>query len=389
MKNRILVVAPDEFGFRQYADDLDFAMREAVQEGGAFEILKPIYYPRLESRDAVAALVQKVAQAGPDLLHIQHEFGFMGSKTPGRYRFPALVRQLRATCPGLKIVATAHTTITPDYRYPVQGRGAQAPLRAVANVALLPFLKKLWIQKSWGPLDGVIVHSRYQLPTIVASGCPRSATIPHYVPNRYGAAQGSTSDSSVPGVDEKLPVLLVFGYFTPEKAQDVVIRAMLHLKGKAFLVLGGGVRRGQDQSYFNHCQSLVRDLELEKSVLITGFLSWDQLDYLCKKAALVLLPFRETSGSGSLADLFSRGVPVLASDLRLNQEISERIPGAMAYFKSEDPEDCARQIKRLLENKEEMKQLGMAGLKYATEHDPQKMAGRHLDFYRAILSRGV
>jgi len=111
-----------------------------------------------------------------------------------------------------------------------------------------------------------------------------------------------------------------------------------------------------------------------------------RLEGLYGMADLVLAPFRETSGSGTLAQAFARGMPVLASDLPLNQEITEREPGCLAFFRSEDPEDCAVKVKELLANDPARETLKAAARRYAEKCAPARIAEEHVRFYQEVLN---
>lgn len=387
MPKKVLVVCPREPGFEQYCQDLHAAQTHAAKTGDVattLDFLEPIYFPPLSSATEVQKLIERILGHAPDLIHFQHEFGFMGSKTPGRYRFPGLVAELRKRAPAVKIVTTAHMVLGPTFKYPWRDRGWQSPLRFLANKLLMPFLRPLWIRHSWGPLDGTIVHSALQLETVRTSGCPRVTEIPHYVPHEE---QGSGKlPAQLKPIPKDTPTLLIFGYFTPEKAQDVAIRAMSKFRTPAHLILAGGIRRGQDQGYFEHCKALIRDLGLSERVQITGFVSFEELDALVRAAQLVILPFRESTVSGSLADLMARRAPVLASDLPVNREINCRTPGSLKFFKSEDPTDCARQIEALLSDPQAIKKLQEGAKAYADAHAPEKMALKHREFYSSVIS---
>jgi glycosyltransferase involved in cell wall biosynthesis len=379
---KIIVATPNEPGFLQYSDDL-------------FGDYLRVPFDPLESQEHTDQLARQLASHSADLIHIQHEFGFMGSKVPGRYQFPRLVSELRRLCPQARIVATAHTVIPIDFKYPTRNRGWQRPFRAAANILLLPYLKNLWGKGSWGTLDGVIAHSKLQLTALEQSGCPEITSIPHYVPEPQPSPAPSPLPKNWPtrellsahGSQTSPQILLVFGYLTPEKAQDIVISAMPHLPTHIQLVLAGGIRRDADRPYLDHCQNLIRDLGLKERVTITGFISFEELDGCVKNSDLILLPFRETSGSGSLADLMTRRAPVLASDLPLNLEISERTPHALSYFKSEDPSDAAQKILEHLNHPDRIHRLVQAATRYAEMHGPKKMLELHLDFYGKVLSK--
>jgi glycosyltransferase involved in cell wall biosynthesis len=120
-------------------------------------------------------------------------------------------------------------------------------------------------------------------------------------------------------------------------------------------------------------------------VEITGFLEASRIDAVYAQADLVLVPFRETSGSASVTQAFAHAMPILASDLVLNLELAERTPGAATFFKSEDPRDCADKIMRLLENPSALRELRAGSLAYAEAHGLQKIVERHMAFYREVM----
>jgi glycosyltransferase involved in cell wall biosynthesis len=317
---------------------------------------------------------EELRKISPSLIHVQHEYGCFGSKIPGLYTFPKWLREVRASCPDTKIVATAHSVIREGYRYPVVGRGWQMPARMAANLAM-PLLVRWWNRSTWGRLDGAVVQQAMYVQTLKNSGCPVVREIPLFVPEIH---QVDCAESST---------ILVFGFFSPEKAQDVAIRAMLDLPSETRLVLAGGVRREEDRGYFGKCQALIRELGLESRVQITGFVADQDLDRYYKDAAVILLPFRESTGSGSLVQAFARGKPVLASDLAVNREIVERVPGSLRFFQSENAKDCASQLKLLLEDASARRALSEQGLVYAERFSVPNSVRAHLDFYTELLEK--
>jgi glycosyltransferase involved in cell wall biosynthesis len=116
---------------------------------------------------------------------------------------------------------------------------------------------------------------------------------------------------------------------------------------------------------------------------VTGFLPAEEIDARFGKSALVIAPFRETSGSGSLVQALGRKAAVLASDLPLNREIAEREPGSLAFFRSEDPDDLAKEAIRLLEDSAARKALSEAAGRYGSRHSPELVAAQHFELYRS------
>ncbi len=315
------------------------------------------------------------------IIHVQHEFGLFGSKIPGLNRFPSFVRELRSHFPSAKIIATAHSVIQKDFRYNLEGRGIGSIPRAILNWGALPFLVPSWTRGTWGLVDGVVVHSSHQVSTVRDSGQRNVTVIPHFVPSvskeEHAHFNGEKS-------------VVVFGYFTPEKAQDLAIRAWALLKhglGKDTpkLILAGGVRSNKDRNYRSMCLRLIGDLGLKDVVQVLGYVAQENVSNIYKKSGFVLAPFRETSGSGSLAQAMGRGAAILASDLPLNLEIEQRAPGSIRYFSSGNPEDLACQIQKMAAmSSEELRRMGNSALEYASSNSPQNIVQKHLGLYRSL-----
>lgn len=360
------ITAEKKGGIRNYSETL---LPELGRDVVAHWDLESIFEPTAET---------------PRLIHIQHEFGLFGSKTPGRYRFPAFLRRLRSRFPDVPVVATAHTVLPETFRYELKGKGMQVPARMLANALLMPSLVSLWTRKTWGALDGTIVHSALQLETLRFSGCPQSAVIPHFVPMVDASER---CDPTCPPTGR----VVVFGYFSIDKGQDVVIHAWAILRKRLGdrapkLVLAGGVRREEDRPYFERCERMIRELDLSAWVEITGYIPSEQVSGIYQKSELVIVPFRMTSGSGSIAQALARGANILASNLPLNLEIAERMPGAIEYFRSEDPTDLAMKAQAMLEAPIVTKiERASAALRYAEAHSPRKVADLHRGFYRLLL----
>jgi glycosyltransferase involved in cell wall biosynthesis len=177
----------------------------------------------------------------------------------------------------------------------------------------------------------------------------------------------------------------VFGYFCPEKGQDVVIEALRHVKAPVVLRLAGGVGHPMNNFYYELCLRSIAECGLRDRVEVTGSVPEGDISRLYEESDLVVAPFRYTSGSASLVQALARGAAVLASDLPLNREINDRVPGTLAFFASEDPLDCARQIESLLADADRRRLLGQQALLYAASNSPALIAREHLDFYRRVI----
>ena len=372
---RVLWITPEEQGgIASYSRTLWPAVAEAARADGHFEPLTLLQ----TAPDARADVFSAVRDRQPDLVHVQHEYGLFGGTNPFLDGLPRWMRRLRQAVPdGTRIVATAHNVLPDGHRFETRGQGWLRPLYRVANATMLPWLRRHWREGTWGLFDGVIVHSALQAAWLQGPGLPLVATIPLVVPE-IPTQLGERPLTAVPRVT-------VFGYFCPEKGQDVVIEALRHVKTPVVLRLAGGVGHPMNNFYYERCLRSIAECGLRDRVEVTGFVPEGDVSRLYQQSDLVVAPFRTTSGSASLVQALARGATVLASDLPLNREINDRVPDTLAFFASEDPLDCARQIESLLADTDRRQRLGRQALQYAVNHSPAVIARQHLDFYRRVL----
>lgn len=372
---RVLWITPElQGGIASYSRILWPAVADAAHAEGHFELLTNVQTAPGARADAIAA----ARDLQPHLVHVQHEYGLFGGMNPFLDGLPQWMRQLRDAVPkGTRIVATAHNVMPDGYRFETRGQGWRTPLNRMANATMLPWLRRRWREDTWGRFDGVIVHSALQAALLEAGGLSPIASIPHVVPEIQTSA-GERPRNPIPRVT-------VFGYFCPEKGQDVVIEALRHVKTPVMLRLAGGVGHPVHSAYHEQCRRRIADGGLRDRVEVTGFVPEADISRLFEESDLMVAPFRRTSGSGSLVQSLSRGAPVLASDLPLNREINDRMPGTLAFFASEDPLDCARQIESLLADADRRQRLGQQALLYAANHSPSVIAREHLGFYRQVI----
>jgi glycosyltransferase involved in cell wall biosynthesis len=372
---RVLCITPEQQGgIASYARLLWPAIVEAARADGRFEPLPLLQTAPGDWAGATAAA--RILQ--PDLVHVQHEYGLFGGTNPFLDTLPRWLPPLRHALPaGTRIIATAHRVLPDDHRLETRGRGWQGPLNRMANATMLPWLRPYWREGTWSRFDGVIVHSAMQAASLQGLGYPPIATIPHIVPD--------VSSSSGDRPDTAVRTVTVFGYICPEKGQDVMLEALPHVRTPVRLRLAGGVGHPMNHRYCARCQRTISELGLHDRVEVTGFVPESDVTRVFQTSDLVVAPFRVTSGSGSLAQAFARGAAVLASDLPLNREINERVPDTLAFFASEDPIDCARQIDALLTDADRRRRMGQQARVYASLHAPAAIARQHLDCYGWFL----
>jgi len=126
-------------------------------------------------------------------------------------------------------------------------------------------------------------------------------------------------------------------------------------------------------------EKLVKEHNLDyELILITEFVSEEELDNLYKNAALFAFPsLCEGFGLPPL-EAMARGVPVVSSNATSLPEI---LGDAALYFDPLDVDDIAEKIKKALTDENLRKKLIEKGLEQVKKYSWQKMAEETLELY--------
>jgi glycosyltransferase involved in cell wall biosynthesis len=150
-----------------------------------------------------------------------------------------------------------------------------------------------------------------------------------------------------PKIFEKFPVLknkiilLTFGFFSPRKGYEIMIKAfskflkVSKLKDNVVLVMAGGVL--EDYAFYRKkIEGLIVKQRVKDNVLITGYVNGGEVDELFRLAKVVILPAVITFNiSGALAYALAYHKPVFAADTGpLGKEITDNKIGFIYSAKS-------------------------------------------------------
>src|SRR5205085_11422018 len=100
---------------------------------------------------------------------------------------------------------------------------------------------------------------------------------------------------------------------------------------------------------------------------------------------LILAPFTESSGSGSLAFAMASGKPILASDIEPHREIVGDTTGALALYPLAQETALAEEIDSLHKSPSRLKALSEAAREYSAKHSYARTAEETVAVYRSIL----
>jgi glycosyltransferase involved in cell wall biosynthesis len=144
------------------------------------------------------------------------------------------------------------------------------------------------------------------------------------------------------------------GAFTPDKGQDLLIRAFAHVREQfpqsQLLLAGDGPERGK-------LRALVEHLQLDAAVQFTGFV--EDVENIYKGIDLFVFPGLADALPTVLLAAMAHGLPVVGLARGGVPEVLENGKNGL-LFGEPDPKSLALAIARLLSNPAEARQLGAA-----------------------------
>lgn len=266
--------------------------------------------------------------------------------------------------PRVKVVSIVHGL---DVTF-AKKKGFMAKVYASIN---LPSLRKL---------DGVICVSRDTKATALSVGIKeeKAFVIPNGIDPDFFAGI-YTREELAAFLERDLSqtkVILRLGRFVKHKGVEWFIRnVMPKLPEDVILVAAGGVAKGAhpgDHNIFPLCEEAIKELGLEKQVLLYPNLAWDKVKLLLNTADLAVSPNISVPGSMegfgiSVLEASLNRLPIVVSKLEgLQEAVTDGENGLFA--EPENADDYVAKIHWLLEDDARRKAFGENARTYTIEH---------------------
>ncbi len=349
------------FGFREYsinhagalADNHDVLLvLPASQDSGLNEIVDPrvsLFYfrearlrqPFRQIRQCLA-IVRKVREFGPDVVHLQQGHLWFNFAIPALRRYPLVM------------------TIHDPRRHPEDLESKKTPQ---------------WTQDFGFRLaDRVIVHGKSLINVVRDEiGIPgnRIDVIPHI-------ALGALEPRPTRTEDDRN--VLFFGRIWPYKGLEYLILAepliSEHIEDVRITIAG----RGEDFSRYRQMMKNSERFEVHNS-----WVSDDTRDELFQRASVVVLPYVSATQSGVVPVAYSFGKPVVVTDVgALSDAVDHGRTGLL--IPPRDVQALAEAIITLLRDKKSRRQMGANGRKkMQDEWVPDVVARRTVETYRSAI----
>lgn len=299
-----------------------------------------------------------------DIVHIQHQYFFFGGVAPWKNRFRAFAKRL--TRPA---VMTVHEFAAP-----------KSPAHVRAAIRLTNRM-----QFSARQISRLIVHTEHDRLRMTAEGFDpgRIEVVTHGVPIRPDLPEKEDAKRDL-GVDGRFVVTL-FGFLSRRKGHGIAIEAMSRVPSDVILLIAGGRHPDDKSDYPNMLDSMIAAEGLSDRVRVTGYLPAGKVEQVMAATDLVIAPFTESSGSGSLALAFACGKAILVSDIAPHREIDA---DAVRLVKN-DPADWAVRIADMAGCSDGRMEMERGAEKYAASHSYDRMAAETVDVYRRVLGRAA
>lgn len=206
--------------------------------------------------------------------------------------------------------------------------------------------------------DGVIVTNHEDLTSVqglFSKMIPIGSNILSDIPYNFTELQKKLELSS----DDFL--LAHFGFVNHSKGIDTLLYALKLLDNPniKLLMIGGrtGASDPTNTAYANTIDALITELQLEKQVIWTGYVSEDEVSAYLQLADVVTLPFRDGASfrRGSLMAAIEQNRPIITTQPSLN--IPEFNSDNMLLVSPDNSSELAQAILNLMQSSEKRQQL--------------------------------
>jgi len=171
-------------------------------------------------------------------------------------------------------------------------------------------------------------------------------------------------------------LFLYIGRLDGEKRLDTLVEAVALLSRDDFQLAIGGIGL-----YEQSLRRQVQALGLESRVVFIGFVEPEHLPSLYNSVDIFVMPSPEELQSIATLEAMACGKPILAANGRALPELVES--GVNGYlFQPNHPEDAARKMKQLMDEREQWLAMGQAGVERSQHHSLKNTILHYEEQYR-------
>lgn len=272
----------------------------------------------------------------------------------------------------------AHTVLNIHGIIPLEHKLARERARSLGTISSINLSNAL---SSCKVADRIVVNSKHMRTSVVTwYGVNRNKIV--VIPNGVDLKMFSECDDRV--VLEGDPTILYLGGFYRIKGVDVLIHAIAKLRSELPNMKLHLVGAGNMMSDF---QLLAKKKGIEKFVIFHGWAPHSIVSRYYKSADICVFPSRHEGFPIAILEAMASGIPIIASDIEVFQEIAHPQHGNdknCILFKSEDADALSKTILALSQDSDLRRKISQAALKKVTEYSWENIAERYVSLYRCL-----
>ncbi len=363
----------------------------------------PIEDPFSTSSRYYRGLALEMARA--DVTHIQHEYTLFGKRYSGRPYIPMVTEILGSInyvpliyqtlkSSGVKVVTTLHEASrdrqlhnlkTRVFRDKDDARPLNLPGRIASTICekIICSFVDSQLNCIISHSDKIIVHTHNAKRILIENRTPEEkvATIPHgtYQKPKFLDREECKERLGLKGKK----VLCIFGFIRRYKGYDDVIPLLPKLKEDIILLIAGGARIKEHESYVNELKERARDLGVGDRIIITGYINENDLSIAFNATDVMLFPYHGIEQSGSLCVALAHNVPTIASNIPGFREIQEEF-GCLEIFRDRD--ELLQKIVNLIDDVGRQDELRRRSKTFWEATNWGEVARKTFQVYKEVMS---
>ncbi|MBS3948453.1 MAG: glycosyltransferase [Dethiobacter sp.] len=328
------------------------------------KVIYQIEQDRLENYQTAAELINS---SEIDIVSLQHEFGLFGG--PDGIHIVEFLNHLQKP-----VVTTFHTVLE---------KPSSSQKKAFIEVAAFSQALVVMNERAIAMMTDI-----YNIPPskihLIQHGVPDA----FYIDPAYYKHQLQLSERFV---------VLTFGFLSPNKGIEIMLKAMPAVVKKhpavLYIVLGvthPTVKKRHGEEYRESLKNLVKNFDIAENVLfVVEFVDDDTLGYYLGAADLVVCPYHSEGQitSGVLSNSLGKGKAIISTPYLHAQVALAGGKGRLVNFN--DPVGMSEAVLQLIENSEE--RLSLAGQAYIAglQMSWSRVSRQYLDVFGALMSQAI
>lgn len=327
------------------------------KDGYKIHFIKNLDFPTARYWYRPNLLKNKIVEINPDLIHLNHTYP--------PYSF---ITQLPIPC-----IITVHGLTSLRVKR-VYTKNSRLLLKTFFKFKMFePYFEKKALQSATSIIP-VSLWMKSQIDDIIGLD---SKTV--FIPNGIDYEKYCANESS----DNLIhPSILFVGRLIEIKGVDILIKALSIVKTsypKIHLYVGG------DGNQCKNLRLLTSELDLINNITFLNFMPENEVIQMLSSADIFVLPSRFENAPMALMEALASGVPVIASNVGGIPHILDN--GRIGIlFQSENPEDLAQKIIKLLNDPKFGERLSGIGKEMLKEYSWDMIVEKTVDLYELSVS---